>query len=186
MKILSNHIDENHLIKKAMKGDPLAQKLLYNKFAPKMLGVCRQYIKDMHYAEDTMITGFVKVFSHLDRFEYRGSFEGWIRKIMVRECISFLRKRKFVEYDDEQIDKNTSIRSNETGLELEEIQLLIDGLPDGYRTVFLLYIVEGYKHQEIAKMLQISESTSKTQLFRARKIVQEKLRAQNIIGYGTN
>jgi len=169
-----------------MRQDQLSQKLLYNKYAPKMLSVCRQYIKDLQFAEDAMVTGFVKVFTHLDRFEHRGSFEGWIRKIMVRESISFLRKRSFIEYDDEQLEYQQWSDHHESGFELEEIQLLIDGLPDGYRTVFLLYIVEGYKHQEIAEMLEISESTSKTQLFKARKIVKEKLRAKNIIGYGTN
>ena len=151
-----------------------------------MLGVCRRYVKDVQFAEDVMIKGFVKVFKSLDSFRYEGSFEGWIRRIMVRESISHLRRNQFLVYDGATVVQATS-RAGDTGDEwdAEYIQSFIDALPDGYRTVFTLYAIEGYKHAEIAEMLAISESTSKSQLFKARKFLQEQLVNENIVGYGT-
>ena len=152
-----------------------------------MLGVCRQYIKDLHFAEDIMINGFVKVFTHLNAFKFEGSFEGWIRRIMVRESISYLRKKQFVVFDDEILDsgENQNVSFSLADMNVDHIQLLIDGLPDGYRTVFVMYAIEGYKHAEISEILDISESTSKSQLFKARRQLQGKLKQQNSIGYGT-
>lgn len=152
-----------------------------------MLGVCRRYIKDLQFAEDVMVNGFVKVFQGLDTFRHQGSFEGWIKKIMVRESISYLRKQQFVVYDDAVYERQgeKSISDTSAKLDTEYIQSMIDALPEGYKTVFVLYAVEGYKHQEIAEMLAISESTSKSQLFKARKLLQQGLKKQNIIGYGT-
>lgn len=177
MKVISFYSNEKQLIKKAAANDPKAQRMIYEKFAPKMLSVCRQYIKDVHYAEDVMVDGFVKVFKRLSNFEHRGSFEGWIRKIMIRESISFLRKRQFVVFDDEVLDihqEKTVLDSSV--MDVEHIQTMIDALPEGYKMVFVLYAVEGYKHQEIAEMLEISEGTSKSQLFKARKMLQENLK----------
>lgn len=143
-----------------------------------MLSVCRQYIKDLQFAEDVMVQGFLKVFTHLNTFKNEGSFEGWIRKIMVRECISYLRKRQLIVFDGEMVDNySQDYVSNGSELEVNELQKLIDALPEGYRLVFGLYALEGYKHSEIAEMLQISESTSKSQLFKARKRLQEELRS---------
>jgi len=158
VKIISFYHNEKQLIKKAASGKRDAQQYLYDKFAPKMLSVCRQYIKDVQFAEDVMVNGFVKVFKHLESFKHEGSFEGWIRRIMT---IS-------------------------SSLDVEHIQMLIDDLPEGYKMVFVLYAVEGYKHAEIAEMLGIAESTSKSQLFKARRMLQEKLKKQNILGYGTH
>jgi len=180
LKVISFYSNEKKLIKRAIAGNQKAQRAIYDRFAPKMLSVCRQYIKDLQYAEDVMVTGFVKVFRGLYSFEHRGSFEGWIRRIMVRESISFLRKRQFVVYDDAILDANQTQMSTETSLmDVEHIQALIDALPEGYKAVFVLYAVEGYKHQEIAELLNISEGTSKSQLFKARKLLQENLRLNN-------
>lgn len=185
MKIIPFYRNEKQLIKKAISGNPDAQQRLYTIHASKMLGVCRQYIKDVHFAEDVMVNGFLKVFTHLETFKFQGSFEGWVRRIMIRESISYLRKQQFVVYDDEVCEKHVQQTNMQTtDLDTEHIQLLIDALPQGYKMVFVLYTVEGYKHQEIADMLSITESTSKSQLFKARKILQEKLEQQNIIGYG--
>ncbi|MBD0778545.1 RNA polymerase sigma factor [Maribacter sp. ANRC-HE7] len=186
MKIITIYNNEKQLIKKAAAGHQEAQKRLYEKFAPKMLGVCRQYVKDLHFAEDVMIGGFLKVFKNLGSFGFKGSFEGWIRKIMIRESISYIRKQQFVVYDDDLYERN-EIETNtiSTDMDVEHIQRLIDALPEGYKMVFVLYVVEGYKHQEIAELLQISENTSKSQLFKARKLLQEQLQYQNIIGYGS-
>ena len=176
MKIITLHSNEKQLIKKSIKGDQQAQKLLYAKFSPKMLGVCRQYVKDLHFAEDVMINGFVKVFNHLSSFQHKGSFEGWIRTIMVRESISYLRKRQFVVYDDDAVEMNGEIApTNDSPLDVEYVQHLIDELPEGYKAVFLLNAIEGYGHKEIAAMLEISEGTSKSQLFKARKMLQDNL-----------
>ena len=185
MKIIPFYKNERQLIKRAISGNRDAQERLYKKNAPKMLSVCRQYIKDIHFAEDVMVQGFLKMFNKLDTFKFEGSFEGWLRRIMIRESISYLRKQQFVVYDDEVYEKNQSEEiSQSTDLDTEHIQQLIDALPQGYKMVFVLYTVEGYKHKEIAEMLSITESTSKTQLLKARKLLQGQLRKQNSIGYG--
>jgi RNA polymerase sigma factor (sigma-70 family) len=185
LKIIPFYKNEKQLINRAISGNRDAQERLYKKHAPKMLGVCRQYIKDVHFAEDVMVQGFLKMFTKLEIFKFEGSFEGWLRRIMIRESISYLRKQQFVVYDDEVYEKNQSEEiSQSTDLDTEHIQQLIDALPQGYKMVFVLYTVEGYKHQEIAEMLSISESTSKTQLLKARRLLKDQLRQQNIIGYG--
>ena len=187
LKIISFYNNEKALIKKAIAGHPEAQQGLYDKFAPKMLSVCRQYIKDLHFAEDVMINGFVKVFHSLSSFRHEGSFEGWIRQIMVREAISYLRKKQFVVFDSDLYEGKTNLPiSVSSTMDTEHIQTLIDDLPEGYKMVFVLHAVEGYKHAEIAALLQISESTSKSQLYKARRMLQKKLKDQNILGYGTN
>ena len=169
------------MLKRAIAGNREAQRSIYEKFAPKMLSVCRQYIKDIHFAEDVMINGFVKVFKHLEKFEHRGSFEGWVRKIMVRESISYLRKIQFVVFDDEIIEnKERVLEETESAIDVEQVQQLIDALPEGYKMVFVLYAVEGFKHYEIAKMLKINQGTSKSQLFKARKMLQENLKLKGI------
>ena len=177
MKVIPFYSNEKQLIRRAKTGQRVAQQAIYDRFAPKMLSICRQYIKDVQFAEDVMVNGFVKVFKGLETFEHRGSFEGWIRKIMVRECISYLRKRQFVVYDDEMLTaKAVPAQAEDAFMEVEYLQTMIDALPEGYKMVFVLYAVEGYKHHEIAKMLEISEGTSKSQLFKARKLLQENLK----------
>ncbi|MEA1786752.1 RNA polymerase sigma factor [Arenibacter sp. GZD96] len=186
MKIISFYTNEKLLIKKAADANPEAQRWIYDKYAAKMLSVCRQYIKDIHFAEDVMISGFIKVFTHLNSFKNEGSFEGWIRKIMVRESITFLRKKQFVVFDNDLYENHAGATlAVPSEMDVEYIQLLIDNLPEGYKMVFILYAVEGFSHKEISKMLQISESTSKSQLFKARKMLQEKLKEQNTLDYGT-
>lgn len=154
-----------------------AQQEVYQLLSGKMLSVCRQYIADLHFAEDVMVTAFMKVFTRMDQYENQGSFEGWIRRIMVNESISFLRAQKKLTYFDE--DRNYPLEEGseeDCDLSVEAIQLLIDQLPEGCKMIFNLYVMEGYKHQEIAKMLQIKEGTSKSQLAQARKILQQQLR----------
>lgn len=175
------------MIAKASKNDRRAQQQLFEQFSPKMLGICRQYLRNNDMAEEVMLTGFLKIFTHLKDFKNEGSFEGWMRRIMVNESISQLRKDKKLQFISETEIENTEEYSTtiETNLEADEIQSLIDALPDGYKTVFVLYVVEGYKHSEISELLQISENTSKSQLFKARKLLQIKINKQNNITYGT-
>jgi len=181
LKVIQLHKNESALIKKALKNNREAQHVLFEIHAPKMLSVCRYYIRDIQYAEDVMLKGFFKVFSNLKSFKNEGSFEGWIRKIMVREAISFLRQQKHIEFSIEDIVVNdTSYVNNITAtIEVEEIQQVIDELPEGYKMVFVMYAIEGYKHHEIATLLNINEGTSKSQLFKARKMLQEKIKELN-------
>ena len=187
MKIIPLHKNYSKLIAKASKGDRRAQHQLFEMFSPKMLGVCRQYLKNNDLAEEVMLSGFFKMFAHLNDFKNEGSFEGWIRRIMVNESISQLRKDKKLHFVSETGIDNTTEHSTfiETELEEADIQKMIDSLPDGYKTVFVLYAVEGYKHSEIGELLQISENTSKTQLFKARKMLQNMVKQQNNLSYGT-
>ncbi|MGO3181516.1 MAG: RNA polymerase sigma factor [Aequorivita sp.] len=187
MKIIPLHKNYSKLIEKASKGDRRAQHQLFEMFSPKMLGVCRQYLKNNDLAEEVMLSGFLKMFTNLNNFKNEGSFEGWIRRIMVNESISQLRKDKKLHFVSEAEINNTTDHSTymETELEEADIQKMIDALPDGYKTVFVLYAVEGYKHSEIGELLQISENTSKSQLFKARKMLQNMVKQQNNISYGT-
>jgi RNA polymerase sigma-70 factor (ECF subfamily) len=129
----------------------------------------------MHLAEDVMITAFMKAFISLKNFKHEGSFEGWIRRIMVNECISFLRVQKKVKFLEEEIYTEESSNSIESQFSVDDIQFLIDNLPDGYKMVFNLYVIEGYKHHEIAELLGIKEGTSKSQLSHARKMLQNNI-----------
>ncbi|QOG02423.1 RNA polymerase sigma factor [Flavobacterium sp. MDT1-60] len=175
MKIIHLHQEETKLIKLAVENNRQAQQQLYSRFSSKMLSVCRQYIKDIQLAEDVMITAFMKVFTNLNKFEHKGSFEGWIRRIMVNECISYLRVQKKVKFVEDEIYVEESFNATDSQFSIDQIQFLIDALPDGYKMVFNLYAIEGYKHNEIAKMLDINEGTSKSQLSHARKMLQTQI-----------
>ncbi len=175
MKVIDLHQQEKQTIALALDNNRQAQHLIYQQYASKMLSVCRQYIKDLHAAEDVMITAFMKVFTHLKNFEHKGSFEGWIRRIMVNECISFLRAQKKISFMEDEKFTPETINEIDSQFTVEEIQFLIDALPDGYKMIFNLYAIEGYKHHEIATMLNISEGTSKSQLSHARRILQENI-----------
>ena len=187
LKVIALHNNEKQLIKRAVKKNREAQHVLYELHAPKMLSVCRYYISDLHHAEEVMLNGFFKVFTKLGEFKFQGSFEGWIRRIMVREAISFIRAQKRVEFASETIEHSEASMNNiHTEMEVADIQRLIDQLPEGYRMVFVMYAIEGYKHYEIAEMLQISEGTSKSQLFKARKLLQQQLQQLNSTSNGTH
>jgi RNA polymerase sigma-70 factor (ECF subfamily) len=175
MKIISLHQDETEIIKLAVENNRQAQQQIYSRFSSKMLSVCRQYIKDIQLAEDVMITAFMKVFTNLNKFEHKGSFEGWVRRIMVNECISYLRVQKKVKFVEDEVYIEESFNATQSQFSIDQIQFLIDALPDGYKMVFNLYAIEGYKHNEIAKMLGINEGTSKSQLSHARKMLQTQI-----------
>ncbi|OEK08084.1 RNA polymerase subunit sigma-70 [Flavivirga aquatica] len=187
MKVIQLHKNEPVLIKKAIKNNREAQHVLFELYAPKMLSVCRCYIKDLQQAEEAMLNGFFKIFANLKSYKANGSFEGWIRRIMVRESISFLRQKKHIEFPDENIEYKANYVNNiKIDIDVAKIQQLIDLLPEGYKMVFVMYAIEGYKHREISKILNISEGTSKSQLFKARKILQEKIKKLDKVNYGTH
>jgi RNA polymerase sigma-70 factor (ECF subfamily) len=175
LKVVNLHQEEKELIELAVENNRHAQHRLYSKFSPKMLSVCRQYIKDLQQAEDVMITAFMKVFTNLQHFEHKGSFEGWMKRIMINECISYIRVRKKVTFIEDENYIEERYNNIESQFSVEDIQFLIDNLPDGYKMVFNLYCIEGFKHQEIAAMLGINEGTSKSQLYHARKMLQENI-----------
>lgn len=169
---------EQELIQGCLRGDRRAQKVLYERYAAKMFGLCKRYVKTTENAEEVLIEGFCKVYQKIDMYSGQGSFEGWIRRVMVNEALMFLRKNyRFNEHTD--IDDLPSIadhqESAEDALSAKEILELLDELPTGYRTVFNLYVLEEYKHREIAEMLGISINTSKSQLILAKKRLQELL-----------
>ncbi len=166
---------EAHNIKGLIKGDKLVQKAVYDAFAPKMLAACQNFISDRTLAEEAMNNGFVKVFFNIKKYKQEGSFEGWIRKIMIRESLSFLRKKKFVIASQSEIILEKQKTYQKPVEEVSEIQQLIERLPIEFKIVFNLYAIEGYSHKEIAELLKIPETTSKTRLFRARKILKEQL-----------
>lgn len=178
LKVINLNQNQPKLLKKAREGNREAQNELFKRYSSKMLSLCRSYIKDLQYAEDIMVTGFYKVFKNLDTYKGDGNFEGWIRRIMIRQCIDHLRKKSPEQFREPGMfdDAGWSVGGNlPEHLELEGLQRLIDEMPVGYRSVFLMYAVEGYTHKEIAEQLEISENTSKSQLFKARKLLQQKL-----------
>ncbi len=159
------------------KRKPKAQKALYEALSPKMLGVCLRYLRDREEAEHVMIGGFVKVFEKIDQYKGDGSFEGWIRRIMVNEALMYIRKNQplSVDVDIMEVEGELDYDQLEQSLNTEDIMALIRELPVGYKTVFNLYAIEGFNHAEIAAKLGISENTSKSQLSRARKLLQSRL-----------
>lgn len=180
MKIIPLHTDIKSIIKKASKDDRVAQKIIYDRFASKMLSICRMYINDLQYAEDVLVKGFYKVFKNIKKFNHQGSFEGWIRTIMIREAIDFLRSRKPFDFTSDLKEAHLLEEQEQIELQNEDeyIQYLLDGLPEGYRTVFILNIIEGYNHQEIGEMLGIAEGTSRSQLFKAKNMLREQLKGK--------
>ena len=188
LKVIQLHHKNNSaLLKRAAKGKRDAQHTLFELHAPKMLSVCRYYIKDIQNAESVMLNGFFKAFTNLKSFKNEGSFEGWLRRIMVREAISFLRQEKHVEFSTEdEIATHETYNNVDSNIAVAQIQQIIDELPEGYKMVFVMYAIEGYKHSEIAEILNISEGTSKSQLFKSRQLLQQKIKDLNTTSYGTN
>ena len=168
---------DQDLIKGCLKGDKRSQRNLFEQFSPLMLAVCRRYVKEVDVAESVMLGGFMKVYDKLETFKSEGSFEGWIRRIMVNESLTWIRKNKtmYLEVDIEKADKEVDFDLISSKLEAEDIMGLVHKLPHGYRTVFNLYAIEGYTHKEIAKQLGINVNTSKSQLSRARIYLQKEL-----------
>ncbi|MCA0933141.1 RNA polymerase sigma factor [Lutimonas saemankumensis] len=166
----------SELIRQSLQNNRRAQKMLYEKYSPKMLSLCAYYIKDLQKSEEVMLSGFLKVFTKLHQYSQKGSFEGWVRKIMVYECISYLRKKNTLLFTDE-IEFYESVVENEIELKIaiEDLQIFINKLPEGCKIIFNMYVIEGYKHTEIADMLNISVGTCKTQLHRARKALQDMI-----------
>ncbi len=169
MKIISIHKNKRteELLSLLIKQDRSAQKELYEVYSSKMLGLCRSYISDLQNAEDCMLRAFMKVFKNIDSYSAIGSLEGWIRRIMVNECLDYLRSNKnFIYIDEENFPEELEAENDLTGIDAQE---LLDRLPENYRMIFNLFVMEEYSHKEISEMLGIDEMTSRTQLSRAKK-----------------
>jgi RNA polymerase sigma factor (sigma-70 family) len=174
-RILSLFNQEAQLVKALRKQDPKGQRQVYEKYSSRMLGLCFRYAGDEMIAEDIMVEGFMRVFSKIDQFSGEGSLEGWIRRIMVNEALGYLRKQKRILEDalSDEAENIPDYSLADQNLNADELLNLIGELPVGYRTVFNMYAIEGYAHTEIAGMLGITESTSKSQLHRARALLQK-------------
>jgi RNA polymerase sigma-70 factor (ECF subfamily) len=178
----SNHIpSESDLIKGCLENDRQMQQFLYKIYAPKMYGVCLRYAGNVEDANDLLQEGFIKVYINLSKFRSEGSFEGWIRKIFVNTSIEHFR-RKTQLYNITEAQENTIEDADINALNklaVKDIIQLINELSPGYKTVFNLYVVEGYSHKEIAAMLGITIGTSKSQLARAKSVLKKSLEAIN-------
>lgn len=166
------------IIKECIAGKRNARERLYQYLSPKMWGVCLRYTSSSDEAKDVMQEGFIKVFENLEKYEGRGHFEGWVRRIIVNTALGEFRKKRllFVDssnYTDHNGGENPSIESD---LSVAELMQMIHELTPQYKLVFNLYAIEGYSHKEIAEMLEISEGTSKSNLSRARDILQQKVK----------
>jgi RNA polymerase sigma-70 factor (ECF subfamily) len=175
---------EQAIIAGCLQNDAAAQRELYNRFSPKMLSVCYRFAQNREDAEDMLQEGFIKVFTQIHTFQNKGAFEGWIRRIMVHTCINFLKKnKKFAESVD--LDHASSVFIKEEAIpsvmQARQIIECIRLLPVGYRTVLNLYALEGYSHKEIGEMLDIEESTSRSQYTRARTMLEGILIKKRII-----
>lgn len=168
---------EKDIIGGCIRGDKSYQKKLYDTYSGKMFAVCLRYSNNYEQARDLLQEGFIKVFQNIVNFKGDGSFEGWIRRIMINGALEWLRKAeaKFIHQDVEDYQEEISFNPDIRKLELKDILARIQQLAPGYRAVLNLYVIEGYQHHEIAVMLGISESTSKSQLSRARKVLQDSL-----------
>jgi RNA polymerase sigma-70 factor (ECF subfamily) len=174
----NQNIPESDLISGCLEGDRRMQEIMYNRFSPRMYAVCLRYAANATEAEDILQEGFIKVFKKLDTFRSEGSFEGWVRRIFVNTAIEHFRRKKYLmpvtEKEENTIEgKYISVLDE---LAERDILALVQELSPGYRTVFNMYVVEGYTHKEIADILGISEGTSKSQLSRAKVILQNMVK----------
>ena len=171
-------MDDITLVNECVKGNARAQRMLFDKFAGKMMSVCLRYAKSTEQAEDVLQDGFVKVFMKLSDYKKEGSLEGWVRRIMVNTALDQIRKEvKFkgnldIEDVGYKIENNAFITEQ---LMAEDLMKLVRAMPDGYRIVFNMFAIEGYSHAEIAETLGVTENTSKSQYSRARAYLRERL-----------
>ncbi len=171
-------MNEQILITQCIKNDRQAHNKLYQSFAPQMMLVCRRYAKSGCDAEDIMQEGFIKVFRYLKDFQFNGSFEGWIRRIMITTALNFYKKKRIYQNEAELTYLPEGVVNEQeaiSNLAQAEIMTLVNNLPNGYRKVFSLNTIEGYSHKEISQLLHISINTSKSQLNRARMSLQKRL-----------
>jgi RNA polymerase sigma-70 factor (ECF subfamily) len=175
---------EQSIIAGCLQNDPLAQRELYNRYSPKMLSVCYRFAQNREDAEDMLQEGFIKVFTQIHTFQNKGAFEGWIRRIIIHTCINLLKKnKKFHEQLSLEYAETVQFREETIPSMMQARQVVecIRQLPLGYRTVLNLYAIEGFSHKEIGTMLDIEESTSRSQYTRAKNMLETMLIRKRII-----
>ena len=176
---------EEQLVKKCLEKDALAQKELFEYYSRRMMGVCLRYAQDAEEAQDVLQMGFIKVFEKLDMYSSQGSLEGWIRKIIVNTALDIIRKnKKFqndVEMDKVDYQLHNYGENAVQALSAQDLLKVIQEMPQGFKTVFNMFAIEGYSHKEIAEELNISVNTSKSQYSRARAYLQKVLTEENVI-----
>ena len=165
----------NVLIKQCAKNDRRAQKEIYQLFAGKLFSLCLKYSKNKHEAQDNFQDGFIIIFEKIDQFKFKGSFEGWLKRVMVNTILLKYRKRNVLNIVTEEIPDEVVVDIDEDEVSLDFLLNLIQELPDRYRMVFNLYVLDGCSHKEISNMLHIAEGTSKSNLARARAILKQKI-----------
>lgn len=178
-------LNEEKLVKDCLKHHPAAQKQLYDRFAEQMLGICFRYTKSINDAEEVLQQGFIKVFQNLHQFRSEGDLGAWIRRIMVNTAINYLKRKPQYQLDLGFEDSHLHPVDNhqpDLKIQMKDLLNLIRQLPAGYQTIFNLYAVEGYSHVEIAKILGISEGTSRSQYARARALLISWLEKHSING----
>lgn len=177
-------VNERQLIESCIDGDRKAQKMLYDLHARKMMAVCMRYAGEPELAQDLLQEGFIKVFTNLSAFQYIGSFEGWMRRIFINTSLEYLRKNDLLR-EAIDIDAGYALTAEADYTVIEELSAndllkLISELPHGFRVVFNMYAIEGYSHKEIADALGITESTSRSQLTRARHLLQKRINENSL------
>ncbi len=176
-------LTEEKLIERLVQQDRSAQKQLYERYSPLMFSVCKRYLRSREDAEEALVSGFYKVFSQIESYSGMGSFEGWIRRIMVNEALMKLRKSQPLIFPGDSfapVDTEDSFNI-EADISAREIMALLEELPPGYRTIFNLFVLEGFKHHEIAETLNISINTSKSQLILAKEKMRKLLQAKGYL-----
>lgn len=170
---------EDELIRGCLREEAACQKELFNRYASRMLGVCSRYARNSADAEDILQDAFIKVFDKIHQFKFEGSFEGWIRKIMVNTALKKYSLRRYEKevsgYEISDRDESGMEPSAYAHLTQKDLLALINNLPDGYRIIFNLYVMEGYQHDEIAAMMGIQPGTSRSQLVKARTMLQKQI-----------
>lgn len=167
---------EVEIIKGCIRQNEICQRLLYEQLSGKMFTVCLRYANDdIMEAEDMLQEGFIRVFTNIHQFKFEGSFEGWVRRIIVNCALKFIQKKKIIFNELKESSATTYQYYSYSNLAEEELLKLIFQLPHGYKVVFNLYVIEGYSHEEIAQMLNIQPSTSRSQLVKARKMLQQRI-----------
>ena len=161
-----------------MHNDAACQRMLFDAYAGKMLSVCYRYTGNQHDAEDVLQDAFIKIFAHIQQFKWEGSFEGWLRRIVVNTALKALQKKKFLFTEINEASSHNKLVEPEalSSLQTQQLMNMLQQLPDGYRVVFNLYVIEGYDHEEIANLLNIQPGTSRSQLVKARKMLQQILK----------
>jgi RNA polymerase sigma-70 factor (ECF subfamily) len=172
-------LNEHELIRGCLRDEATCQKGVFDRYASRMLGVCHRYARNAADAEDILQDAFIKVFDKIHQFKFEGSFEGWIRKIVVNTALKKYSVRRYekevVGYEVKDKDETVLEPAAYNHLNEKDLMELINNLPDGYRLIFNLYVIEGYQHEEIAEMLGIQPGTSRSQLVKARAMLQKQI-----------